>query len=460
MHVQVSEAEERESLALKALLQTKQLAMDATVAAEAVKHTVGSRRNARLLTLDMLTAKQHRLEVELERLQQAIVEAPAHVVNQAVVIFHQQNSDESCANVQHRQQELLVADKADAAARRETAAAQHLTYIPPPGLEHGPPPAAEASACPGDALDRVAHPLQLLSPLSADSVESGSLLGTEDCSSALWEMVHLSHAPRSRHDSATQFAARKLALHALMQWRQVSRDTLQLAELAGDLERRNCQRRVLLNWQRSVSELRVWREQQWCIAVRQQNRLAMARALYGWQVFAVQQHELLHRFLTIRCAHARRMQQTALSELWLHAACKRRARALVCTALMLTMRRWFRGWRVVVLQAQDMRGKALLLFATCAQRKLRQVLRTWQGVVVIKRNRRLLQQKLTRMHIQRCMGATMQMWWERCQRISLLRRVFGHAERAWERALQVWDSLFVSLGGYWPGNIDMKPVQP
>eukprot|EP00892_Ulva_mutabilis_P005067 jgi/Ulvmu1/2932/UM149_0011.1 len=425
----VLEAEDRESLALKALLQTKELSEDAARAATAVQHTVGSRRNARLMSLDVLNTKRQRLDTQLQQLQQAIIEAPAHIVNQAVLIFHQRNDEEGRAQANCRQQAAaLVADKAVAPSRRDRPPEQQCLA---PRLI----PAAASDGSSGSSeqpFDVQQH--NLPSPASGDSVDVGSQLGLEAGTALSWKLVQLSHVPRNRHESAMQFAMRKVVMQSIAGWWRVCMTARQLEDMAEQLDRASCTRRMLRYWHGHTLEILAWRRQQLCVADMRLTAVTLARALYGWRLFVVQQQESLHRFLTLRRAHARHMQQTVLSVLWAHATDKRHARQAILAAQLQAMQRWLWGWRRVVIDAQDMRAKALLVFATCAERRLRGIMRAWHAITCMKRDRRRLQRRLLMLHRKRRLHAALLVWFERYQQKCLLRRVFGGAEQAWEQA--------------------------
>lgn len=434
MHtVQVVEAEEREILAHKAVLQTKQLAADATAAADAVQETVGSRRNARLMTLDILMSKRQRLESELQQLQRAIVAAPASVVNQAVVIFHQQQADSlpagsrqqssvSTAGVAPRTCECEVAGLAASCSSGRTRGAGLLVR-----------PAALAE-------DRHS------SPASYDSSGRDSLEGTADESPPPWQLLHLSCAPCSLQHSASQFAARKTALHALQSWLQLSSKSKELVVRAQEHGRARRMQRALRQWAAVVSEAHKWRSQQLRAAVMQRAGAMTARVLYAWQLFVVRQQELLHRFLTVRCSRARRLQQTALQGLRAYAVRKLHARALVHAARQQTRSRVLWSWRQVVCEAQDIRAKALIVFANRAHRQLQGMVRAWHTIASHKHRRRRLQLQLAALHAQRRLAEAVKTWREWCACKLLLRRVFSQAEQAWDAALQVWSLSSAFLG--------------
>lgn len=423
--VQVVEAEERESLARKALLQTKQLAADANVAAQAVQETVGSRRNARLMTLDTLMSKRQRLESVLQQLQKAIVGAPASVVNQAVVLFHQQQADSLPAESRQRS----AVSPADVLSRTCECQVAGMAAPSSPGGRRGPWLAVRPATLAQDAHS---------SPASDNSSGGDSLQGTGDNAPPPWQLLHLSCAPCSRQQSASQFAARKVALQALQSWLQLSNKSQRLAVLAEEHGRANRMQCALRHWGRVVSEVHKWRSRQLLAAVTQRTGAVMARALYGWQLFVVLQQELLHRFLKIRCTHARLLQQRALQGLRAYAVRKVRARELVHAVRRQTTCRVLWSWRGVVCEAQDIRTKALLVFANRAHRQLQGMVRAWHTIATLKRRRRRLQLELAAKHTHRQLAEAVKTWRGWCACKSLLRRVFSQAEQAWAAALQVW----------------------
>lgn len=418
-------AEERVSISREAMLQTKQLAADASEAAQAVKDAVNSRRKTSLLTLDTLTSKQQRLESELQCLQQEIVKAPTSVVNQAVVIWNEQDAYTVAYPAPNLSFPTGPHEPAAARAQDISRSFTDSSCISSQGCDMSA--AWRRTALP--AFRCVMEEAPIRNKQYHSSPRSGLSSGFDSIIHTFGDVVPL--------EPAIQLAIRKRAVKTIHAWMEACTNSKNLSRIA---EQHHCMlllRRVLRYWNNSVSLIHKLRSEHVSLMMRRRAESVMARAFMMWQTMVIREKEMLHRFLTVRCAHARRLQLTAMQRLSDHALENRRKRGLIQIARGRAAGRILRMWLALVFEAQDMRAKALVVFVKCTHRHLRRLLQTWLAVIVAKRQQRRALIEVAEKCRSRQMGTAVQIWKARCADKALLSRVFSRAKYYWDVAIRV-----------------------
>lgn len=469
----------------------KQEAVHTVAEARCAAESAPQRHSARMNELHACVDQQKAALASLQGLHERIVQAPAKVVNKAVVLFHWlQAGGISAAAMQGNFQvgTDLQAAVCSAALHVPTSSASSLSSMPRNGriLSFEPQPGGidnfvetPSDACYTHQIDgfssvsgttyagKVFHSVVdsvsrqgAFDPYHAkqsnntccrtESVSLGPALSfsedssesdPEDYESGPCKLLNQGILPPSQGRLASQLYMRKLALRVLRSWSTLRLDALD-AKLAADAF--CCMARTaraLKKWCHVTVHLAQWREVRMQMAAAIRRRMVFSWVLHAWQSFVMDQHELLHKFLVVRCAHSRRLQLAALAGLWIHATKKRSQRAALCACRQRAARKLLRGWRGRVQLQKQLLERVLEFVAVCAQRLLHRCLHSWQERTKRRRKNRGILQACAKTRANRQCSAAFASWCQFLDNKALLQRVFKRAEKAWEEALQVCCSL-------------------
>lgn len=480
----------------------KQQAAHAAAEARCAAESATQRRSARMNELHACVNQQKATLAALQNLHEQIVQAPANVVNTAVVLFQRLEARGASSALRR----FRAGADLQQAAGDDTFAVPHtsvssISSMPrngnisdcesnPTGMgELSSQASTEASsgACfrhqnngytyipcttdlarmhhsAGEILGQAGEHDHCHAPhhvyntsCATDSVSLGCALSfsedssesdTEDYEPAPCTLLSQGTVVHSQGRLASQLYMRKLALGVLRSW-----STLRLAALDAELAadafcRMICTARALKKWFLTTVHLAQWREQCLQSAAALRRRMVISWVLHAWQSFVMDQREILHKFLVIRCAHSRRLQLAALAGLWMHASNKRSQRAALCAARQRAARKMLRGWRSRVLFQKHLLERVLEFVAVRAQRLLHRCLLSWQDRTKRKRKHRVLLESCAKARAQRHRSAAFTCWCQHLDKKALLQRVFMRAEQAWEGALAVRCSLRNELNLY------------
>lgn len=475
----------------------KQQAVHTAAEAQRTAELVAQRRSARKNEMHACIDQQKVALASLQGLHEQIVHAPANVVNKAVLLYQRLQAGGFSAATVHGQLHV--------GAEQQDVLRNAALHIPPsdtsvssmPGnLRMGcGPDTAGADVCMFadmearsirqvhqndafsdvtcsidtvriDRLERLsqrdvfdpyhAHQTQI-SCCPTEAVTFGPALSfSEDSSESDPEdyepmpcsLLNQGALPHSQGRLASQLYMRKLALHVLHAWR-----TLRLAALDANLAADEfcCMARTargLKRWWRITVHLAEWREERLHTSAAIRRRMVLSWVLHAWQSLVMDQHELLHKFLVIRCAHTRRLQLAALAGLWINATRHKSQRAAICAHRQRAARKVLRSWRSSVQVQRKLVERVLEFVAVTAQRLLHRCLQWWQQHTRRKRKNRVTLEVCAKKQAHKRCSAVFMCWTLFLDRKALLQRVFARAEKAWEAAFQVcahYTTLGVSL---------------
>lgn len=455
-------------------------------------------RTTRQSELDMLAEQQRDALAALQKLHEWIVQAPANVVNKAVLLFHHLHGvpDSRCEPHQGQAQNGAAQSATAQSVAAQNAAESHAACMSPPSdsLPSMPRPApahasadpihlpafgqAEPAACSGTAAWKLhlSHQPDLSAQLrsagtqpqahgavhgmrdprghkgastvvgsaSRASVETARMLSFSDSESEPDELdapasslLHLSSQPRSQAQSATQLFARKLALKVLRAWQALRLAALEARVLADAIAGSSCMLRALRRWRHATARRAEWRRGAVQRADALRERMLASWVIHAWQAVVMDRRAVLHKFLLLRCAHSRRLQLAALAGLWMHAQRRRWHRAALCTMRQRAAARWLRAWQRVARGGKRARTLALLFVGARTQRVLEGCLAAWRARAARRRACEAAAASCVRRRARAQLRAAFAHWRALWACAALLRRVFAAAERAWEGLLQV-----------------------
>lgn len=479
--MQVQQLDRQEEFCRRALLDKKQQAVHAAAEAQCAAEHAAQRHSARKNELHACVEQQKTALDSLQGLHEQIVQAPANVVNKAVVLYQLQAGGLSAATVQgqihagSQQQEALRA-----AAVRIPTSESSLSSMP---LGFGPDPAGAQECMHEDMEARCVWQASQNDGFSSVtcSVDAGRInpserLGTQDvfdpyhthltqhtcCPSEAMSfgpalsfsedssesdpedyeampcsLVHQDTVTHSQGRLASQLYMRKLALRVLHAWRALRLAALDTNLAAVALSRMARIARALRQWLHITVHLAEWREERLRTSASVRRRMVLSWVLHAWQSLVMDQHELLHNFLVIRCSHSRRLQLAALAGLWINATRNRTQRSAICAHRQRSARKVLRSWRSSVQVQRQLIERVLEFMALCAQRRLHRCLQWWNQRTRRKRRNRVIIEKCTKLRERKQCSAAFECWSQFLDRKALLQRVFARAEQFWEEALQV-----------------------
>lgn len=482
--LQVSELDREEENCRAALLENKQKAARAAAEARCAAESATQRSCARVNELHACVSQQKAALAALQDLHERIVQAPADVVNRAVVAF-QRLQARGCDNAfkhAHFPCDTVLQDVvADAEKFKGSAStvssfsvgalagcasvagpqlerrAQHKDAYSVQDVDVQPcmpnmagfrradhafsESSGQADTFCSRRTDLMRHswkPTETL-PYEPSLSISESESDWEDYEPAPCRLVPQGGMPYSQVRWASQLHMRKLALRALHAWSDLRLAALDAEAAASAFCRMACTAKALRRWYSITGRLAQWRTQQLQKAMDLRQRMMLSWVLHAWHSFVMDQHELLHKFLVLRCAHSRRLQLAALAALWIHASTKKAHRDALRACRQRVARKLLHAWRNRVLASQQRLERVLEFVATCAQRVLHRSFQFWRAHAHRKcRNRCILETCAQHRAHKQCRAA-FACWAQQLRNRALLQRVFAHAEKAWEEVLQVRD---------------------